>query len=90
MRALIDILKDEKNLITEIDNIDRLIIKKAQSLEEVKAIPVECPAKENDIRVLNNRIGDLYVDKDGAMTKLENIRNELKEYISTLQFGEVK
>lgn len=88
MRALIDILKDEKNFISEIDAISRLIVKKTESLEEVKSIPIDCPSKENDIRTLSNRIGDLYVEQEAEMKKLENIREEIRWYVHTVIFNQ--
>lgn len=96
MRALIDILNDEKRIIENIENFEKAICSCKRQIEEIDAIEEENGKNPNaplswlarNREAIDNKRAAAYCDLHAEQTKLHNIRNEIKMYFHDLKYGE--
>lgn len=84
MVSTLDILKKEKELVDEINRVDRYIEIVESQLEDVKNHPIDCETRTRDIGVLESMIKEYQEDKSELIKKLAEVRIELKNYLKLI------
>lgn len=91
MRALLDILEDERSIIERIHRVEKEIIRVKDEESRVRGYFVEIGAPSYlsvELTELDNNRSSLSCDLHAEKTKLHNIRNEIKMYFHDLKYGE--
>lgn len=84
MRALLDILVEEKSIVKEIDDINLAIGFTKDSREHVIENGLSSYARRQHIKELDNELSQLGARKLDCEKHLKDIRNEIVEYLEYL------
>lgn len=84
MKALLDILKEEKYLVDEINKFDRQIKHTHEYYSHVDANMPDCDAKEHDLKRMLNDIDIWENHKARLEQRLHNVHCELSSFIDRL------
>ena len=84
MVSTLDILKKEKDLVDEINRVDRCIAVMISQLEDVKNNPIDCETRTHDIGVLESMIKEYQEDKSELIKKLVEVRIELQDHLKII------
>ena len=84
MVSTLDILKKEKDLVDEINRVDRYIEIVESQLEDVRSYPIDCETRDHDIGVLESMIKEYQEDKSELIKKLVEVRIDLKNYLKLI------
>ena len=84
MVSTLDILKKEKDLVDEINRVDRYIKIVESQLEDTKKYKIDCETRTHDLIVLEDMIKDYQEDKSELIKKLVEVRIELKNYLKLI------
>lgn len=82
MRALLDILYDERNLVREIEQVEDTIESRTVWRERLREIGPDCQAKYEDLAIMLAEIERLRIRKYECEDKLRAIRREIASHIS--------
>lgn len=89
MRALIDILNDENNIIERITRLERDLGRLRQENEEIERFPKERGADSfilNRLTEISNKRAAIHCDLIAEKTKLHHIHNEIRCYFQKIDF----
>ena len=84
MRALIEILKDENNLIENLIENDQAAQRTTKRLDEAENSPFECTAKIVDIERYSRELNELSNMREAYEKSLHDIRLEILDYFQEL------
>ena len=84
MVSTLDILKKEKELVDEINRVDRYIEIVESQLEDTKNNPIDCETRTHDLTVLESMLKEYQEDKSELIKKLAEVRIELKNYLKLI------
>ena len=84
MVSTLDILKKEKDLVDEINRVDRYIEIVESQLEDTKKYKIDCETRTHDLIVLENMIKDYQEDKSELLKKLDEVQIELREHLKQM------
>lgn len=84
MKALLDILMEEKNMVRQINRLDNDIQSRGEYLEHIRRIGPECEAKERDVERLIIEIDILNTERSKQHEVLRGVQHELSGYLSYL------
>ena len=81
MVSTFDILKKEKELVDEINRVDRYIEIVESQLEDTKKYKIDCETRTHDLIVLENIIKDYQENRSELLKKLDEVQIELREHL---------
>ena len=84
MKALIDILNEEKNIVRRINRLDNDIESRREYYEHMRRTYPDCKAKERDLEQLIIEIDILKTERSKELELLKDVRDELARYLSGL------
>ena len=84
MVSTLDILKKEKDLVDEINRVDRYIEIVESQLEDTKKYKIDCETRTRDIGVLESMIKEYQEDKSELLKKLDEVQIELREHLKQM------
>ena len=84
MVSTLDILKKEKELVDEINRVDRYIEIVESQLEDTKKYKIDCETRIRDIGVLESMIKEYQEDKSELLKKLDEVQIELREHLKQM------
>ena len=84
MVSTLDILKKEKELVDEINRVDRYIEIVASQLEDTKKYKIDCETHTHDLTVLEDMIKDYKENKSELLKKLDEVQIELREHLKQM------
>ena len=84
MVSTLDILKKEKELVDEINRVDRYIEIVESQLEDTKKYKIDCEARTHDLIVLEDMIKDYQENRSELLKKLDEVQIELREHLKQM------
>ena len=84
MVSILDILKKEKDLVDEINRVDRYIEIVESQLEDTKKYKIDCETRTHDLIVLEDMIKDYQENRSELLKKLDEVQIELKEHLKQM------
>lgn len=84
MISTLDILKKEKDLVDEINRVDRYIEIVESQLEDTKKYKIDCETRTHDLIVLENIIKDYQENRSELLKKLDEVQIELREHLKQM------
>ena len=84
MVSTLDILKKEKELVDEINRVDRYIEIVESQLEDTKKYKIDCDTRTHDLIVLENMIKDYQENRSELLKKLDEVQIELREHLKQM------
>ena len=84
MVSTLDILKKEKDLVDEINRVDRYIEIVESQLEDTKKYKIDCETRTHDLIVLEDMIKDYQENRSELLKKLDEVQIELKEHLKQM------
>ena len=84
MVSTLDILKKEKDLVDEINRVDRYIEIVESQLEDTKKYKIDCETRTHDLIVLENMIKDYQENRSELLKKLDEVQIELREHLKQM------
>ena len=84
MVSTLDILKKEKDLVDEINRVDRYIEIVESQLEDTKKYKIDCETRTHDLIVLENIIKDYQGNRSELLKKLDEVQIELREHLKQM------
>lgn len=84
MVSTLDILKKEKDLVDEINRVDRYIEIVESQLEDTKKYKIDCETRTHDLIVLEDMIKDYQENRSELLKKLDEVQIELREYLKQM------
>ena len=84
MVSTLDILKKEKDLVDEINRVDRYIEIVESQLEDTKKYKIDCETRTHDLIVLENIIKDYQENRSELLKKLDEVQIELREHLKKM------
>lgn len=88
MRSLKAIMAEENRAWNEVCALDNRIRSCEQQLADIRANPIECPAKERDLEDCLRAERDYLCEREAAVEILNHKRDELRGYFAELMKGE--
>ena len=86
MVSTLDILKKEKDLVDEINRVDRYIEIVESQLEDTKKYKIDCETRTHDLIVLENIIKDYQENRSELLKKLDEVQIELREHLKQMLY----
>ena len=74
MVSTLDILKKEKDLVDEINRVDRYIEIVESQLEDTKKYKIDCETRTHDLIVLEDMIKDYQENRSELLKKLDEVQ----------------
>ena len=84
MVSTLDILKKEKELVDEINRVDRYIEIIESQLEDTKKYKIDCETRTHDLIVLEDMIKDYQENRSELLKKLDEVQIELREHLKQM------
>ena len=84
MVSTFDILKKEKELVDEINRVDRYIEIVESQLEDTKKYKIDCETRTHDLIVLEDMIKDYQENRSELLKKLDEVQIELREHLKQM------
>ena len=84
MVSTLDILKKEKDLVDEINRVDRYIEIVRSQLEDTKKYKIDCETRTHDLIVLEDMIKDYQENRSELLKKLDEVQIELREHLKQM------
>ena len=84
MVSTLDILKKEKDLVDEINRVDRYIEIVESQLEDTKKYKIDCETRTHDLIVLENMIKDYQENRSELLKKLDEVQIKLREHLKQM------
>ena len=84
MISILDILKKEKDLVDEINRVDRYIEIVESQLEDTKKYKIDCETRTHDLIVLKDMIKDYQENRSELLKKLDEVQIELREHLKQM------
>ena len=84
MVSTLDILKKEKELVDEINRVDRYIEIVESQLEDTKKYKIDCETRTHDLIVLENIIKDYQENRSELLKKLDEVQIKLREHLKQM------
>ena len=84
MKALIDILTEEKSVVRRINRLDNDIKSRHEYYEHVLRAHPDCEAKERDLEEIIIEIDIIKTERSKELELLKDVRNELSKYLLDL------
>ena len=84
MVSTLDILKKEKDLVDEINRVDRYIEIVESQLEDTKKYKIDCETRTHDLIVLEDMIKDYQENRSELLKKLDEVQIELREHLKQI------
>lgn len=84
MVSTLDILKKEKDLVDEINRVDRYIEIVGSQIEDTKKYKIDCETRTHDLTVLEDMIKDYQENRSELLKKLDEVQIELREYLKQM------
>ena len=84
MVSTLDILKKEKDLVDEINRVDRYIEIVESQLEDTKKYKIDCETRTHDLIVLEDMIKDYQENRFELLKKLDEVQIELREHLKQM------
>ena len=84
MRSLMEILRDENNLVENLIENDRDAQRTTKRLDEAENSPFECTAKIVDIERYSRELDELSHMREAYEKSLRDIRLEIRDYFQEL------
>ena len=84
MVSTLDILKKEKELVDEINRVDRYIEIVESQLEDTKKYKIDCETRTHDLIVLEDMIKDYQENRSELLKKLDEVQIELREHLKKM------
>lgn len=84
MVSTLDILKKEKDLVDEINRVDRYIEIVESQLEDTKKYKIDCETRTHDLIVLENIIKDYQENRSELLKKLDEVQIKLREHLKQM------
>jgi predicted nucleic acid-binding Zn-ribbon protein len=84
MKALLDILNEEKCVVRQINRLDSDIKSRGEYLEHMRRTYPDCSAKERDVEKLIIEIDILKTERSKQEDVLRDVQHELAGYLSYL------
>ena len=84
MVSTLDILKKEKDLVDEINRVDRYIEIVRSQLEDTKKYKIDCETRTHDLIVLEDMIKDYQENRSELLKKLDEVQIELREHLKQI------
>ena len=84
MVSTLDILKKEKDLVDEINRVDRYIEIVGSQLEDTKKYKIDCETRAHDLIVLENMIKDYQENRSELLKKLDEVQIKLREHLKQM------
>ena len=84
MVSTLDILKKEKDLVDEINRVDRYIEIVESQLEDTKKYKIDCDTRTHDLIVLKDMIKDYQENRSELLKKLDEVQIELREHLKQM------
>ena len=84
MVSTLDILKKEKDLVDEINRVDRYIEIVESQLEDTKKYKIDCETGNHDLIVLEDMIKDYQENRSELLKKLDEVQIELREHLKQM------
>ena len=84
MVSTLDILKKEKDLVDEINRVDRYIEIVRSQLEDTKKYKIDCETRTHDLIVLEDMIKDYQENRSEILKKLDEVQIELREHLKQI------
>lgn len=84
MVSTFDILKKEKDLVDEINRVDRYIEIVGSQLEDTKKYKIDCETRTHDLIVLEDMIKDYQENRSELLKKLDEVQIELREHLKQM------
>ena len=86
MIALLDILKREKDIVDQINNIDNSIDILSKERKDIEEMDIRCEARTRDLIRLNDQITYFRSEKFERMERLIDVQAQIKEYFTAVNF----
>ena len=84
MVSTLDILKKEKELVDEINRVDRYIEIVESQLEDTKKYKIDCETRTHDLIVLEDMIKDYQENRSELLKKLDEVQIKLREHLKQM------
>ena len=84
MVSTLDILKKEKDLVDEINRVDRYIEIVESQLEDTKKYKIDCETRTHDLIVIEDMIKDYQENRSELLKKLDEVQIELREHLKQM------
>ena len=84
MVSTLDILKKEKDLVDEINRVDRYIEIVESQLEDTKKYKIDCETRTHDLIVLENIIKDYQENRSELLKNLDEVQIKLREHLKQM------
>ena len=84
MVSTLDILKKEKDLVDEINRVDRYIEIVESQLEDTKKYKIDCETRTHDLIVLEDMIKDYQENRSELLKKLDEVQIKLREHLKQM------
>ena len=84
MVSTLDILKKEKDLVDEINRVDRYIEIVESQLEDTKKYKIDCDTRTHDLIVLEDMNKDYQENRSELLKKLDEVQIELREHLKQM------
>ena len=84
MVSTLDILKKEKDLVDEINRVDRYIEIVESQLEDTKKYKNDCDTRTHDLIVLEDMNKDYQENRSELLKKLDEVQIELREHLKQM------
>ena len=84
MVSTLDILKKEKDLVDEINRVDRYIEIVESQLEDTKKYKIDCETRTHDLIVLEDMIKDYQENRSELLKKLDEVQIELRGHLKQM------
>ena len=84
MVSTLDILKKEKDMVDEINRVDRYIEIVESQLEDTKKYKIDCETRTHDLIVLEDMIKDYQENRSELLKKLDEVQIELREHLKQM------
>jgi predicted nucleic acid-binding Zn-ribbon protein len=84
MKALLDILNEEKYLVDQINRLDHYINRYREQRDTIRTSYPDCESKERDLERMIIEIDILENQKTGYQDQLQGVQHELAGYLSFL------
>ena len=86
MIALLDILKREKDIVDQINNIDNSIDILSKERKDIEEMDIRSEARTRDLIRLNDQITYFRSEKFERMERLIDVQAQIKEYFTAVNF----
>lgn len=86
MIALLDILKNEKEIVDKINNIDDSIDILSKERKAIEEMDIRCEARTRDLIRLNDQIVYFRSERFDLTEKLVQVQDQIKDYLTAITF----